>query len=419
MTSIRIKQDSIAPAKYQRMKKIILTFAGSFLFIIGCLSAQDEKKTVFEISGQVMTDVGFNFNQVNPLYFDVMRPTQLPSYKNEYGSDGNVFFSVRQSSLGFKSFTPTRYGELTTRFTFDLFGVGADAGRTAFHMIYAYAELGMLGVGHTWSLFCDFDGFPNMVEYWGPVGMSLCKNVQVRFIPMKGANRLAFALERPGASADEGVYRDRIELSDVAPKFNLPDLTGEFRITRGWGYAELAGVVRKIEWVDQGNQPYDLSGKAIGWGFNLSTNLKLGAKDVFVGQAIFGQGIQNLMNDAPTDIGIQNDFSNVNSPVKGVALPLFSFETYLNHQWNEKFSSCIGYSAIHTENSDGQHSNAFREGKYASTNLLFYPTPGMMVGAELQWINRENYNDGWKASATKIQISFRYSFNQGFYTRGR
>ncbi|MBK6964307.1 MAG: hypothetical protein IPH20_10285 [Bacteroidales bacterium] len=74
--------------------------------------------------------------------------------------------------------------------------------------------------------------------------------------------------------------------------------------------------------MDQGNEPYDLSGKAIGWGFNLSTNLKLGTKDVFIAQAIYGQGIQNYMNDAPTDIGIQNDFSNTNAPVKGVALPL-------------------------------------------------------------------------------------------------
>jgi hypothetical protein len=392
------------------MKLFLLTL--TVCLLLGNLFAQEEKKTAFEISGQVMTDVGYNFNQVNPDYYDVMRPTQLPSYKNEYGTDGNVYFGVRQSMLGFKSFTQTRYGELMTRFAFDLFGVGSDAGRTAFHMLYAYAELGMLGVGHTWSLFCDFDGFPNLVEYWGPVGMSLCKNVQIRFIPIQGANRLAFALERPGASADQGIYRDRIELDDVKPRFNIPDLSGEFRMTRKWGYAELAGIVRKIEWIDQGNQPYDLSGKAIGWGFNLSTNIKLGVKDMFIGQAIYGQGIQNYMNDAPTDIGIKNTFSNPEAPVKGVALPLFSFETYLNHKWNDKFSTALGYSAIHTENSDGQHSNAFREGKYASANLLYYPTPDMTAGLELQWINRQNYNDGWKTSATKIQCSFRYSFKQ-------
>ena len=399
------------------MKKHLLTLSGSILFL--SVFSQVVPKTSFEISGQIMTDVGYNFNQVNPDYFDVMRPTQLPSYKNEYGTDGNTYFGVRQSMLGFKSFTPTKYGELMTRFAFDLFGVGADAGRTTFHMLYAYAELGMLGVGHNWSLFCDFDGFPNIVEYWGPVGMSLAKNVQVRFIPLQGETRLAFALERPGASADEGVYRDRIELSDVAPKFSLPDLSGEFRLTKNWGYAEIAGIVRKIEWVDQGNEPYDLSGSAIGWGFNLSTKLKLGKNSEFIGQTIYGQGIQNYMNDAPTDIGIQNDFENTTSPIKGVALPLFTYSLYINHRWNEKFSSSLGYSAIHTENSDGQNSNAFREGKYASANLLFYPVPNVTGGVELIWINRENYSDGWKSSATKVQFSFRYAFKQEFFRNER
>jgi hypothetical protein len=257
------------------------------------------------------------------------------------------------------------------------------------------------------------------VEYWGPVGMSLAKNVQVRFIPLQGETRLAFALERPGASADEGVYRDRIELSDVAPKFSLPDFSAEFRVTKDWGYAEIAGIVRKIAWIDQGNEPFDLSGSAIGWGFNLSTKLKLGAKTDFIGQTIYGRGIQNYMNDAPTDIAIKNDFENTNSPIKGVALPLYTLSTYLNHRWNEKFSSSMGYSAIYTENTDGQYTDAFRNGKYVSANLLFYPVPSATAGLEVIWINRENFSDGWKTSATKIQFSFRYYFKQEFLKNER
>jgi hypothetical protein len=395
------------------MKKYILFFIGSiFCFNI---FAQEEVKPSFEIYGQIMTDIGYNFNQINPLYFDVMRPTQLPAYKNEYGTDGNSYFSVRQSSLGFKSYSDTKFGELRTRFDFDLFGVGPNAGQTTFHILYAWVEMGKFAVGHNWSLFCDFDGFPNIIEYWGPSGMSLCKNVQFRYMPLQGKTRLVFAIERPGASADEGIYRDRIELTDVKPKFNLPDFSGELRISKNRGYIELAGVVRKIEWVDQGNQPYDLSGKAIGWGLNLSTNLKLGIKDVFKGNAIYGVGIENLMNDAPTDIGIQNNFADTNAPVKGVALPVSSFSAYLNHRWNEKFSSSMGYSLVNISNSDGQTSDAFREGQYASINLLYYPLNNMMAGAEIIWIKRNNNSDEWSSSATKIQFSFRYTFLQRFY----
>src|SRR5689334_1749114 len=99
------------------------------------LFAQEEQKTQFRISGQIMTDAGYNFNQLNPDWYDVMRPTQLPAYKNQYGTDGNSYLSVRQSMLDFRSFTPTKYGELSTRVAFDLIGVANDAGRTTFHMI--------------------------------------------------------------------------------------------------------------------------------------------------------------------------------------------------------------------------------------------------------------------------------------------
>lgn len=374
------------------------------------LFAQQEVRTEIELRGQIMTDMGYNFNQMNPDYFDVMRPTQLPAYKNQYGSDGNTFFGVRQSMLDVISNTPTRYGPLTTRFAFDLFGVGIDAGRTTFHMLYAYAEVGKLGFGHTWSLFCDFDAFPRTIDYWGPVGLSLCKNAQVRFIPFNGRNRLAIALERPGASTDQGVYRNRIELTDVTPHLQYPDLSAEFRATRNWGYVELAGVVRKIGWEDLGQQPFDLSGSAIGWGFNLSTNLKIGKKSFLQALGIVGSGIENFMNDAPADIAVENDFSNPNAPIKGVALPVYSYSAYFNHSWNDRFSSAIGYSSVVIDNSDGQSPDAFRVGRYASTNLLYYPFPNAMAGIELQWINRENNSDGWKTSATKIQVSMRYFF---------
>jgi hypothetical protein len=386
----------------------------SIFFTVALLTLQNvfsqESKTEYSFYGQFMTDFGYNTGQVNPDYYDVMRPTQLPSFKNEYGTDGNVSFGVRQSRLGFKSTTPTKLGNLQTRFEFDLFGLGENAGQTAFHLLYAYVELGKFGIGHHWSLFSDIDGFPNALEYWGPSGMSLCKNVQFRFIPLNGATRLAFALERPGASADEGVYADRIELDDVKPYFNLPDLTAEFRKTGKWGYAELAGVVRKIEWIDLGTDQYNLSGKAVGWGFNFSTNLKITRKDLFRGQSVFGNGIENLMNDAPTDIGIENNFDDPVSPVKGVALPIAGFMTYLDHTWNNKFSSTIGFSNVSVRNSDGQADSAFKNGKFASLNLLYYPVENFTAGAELIWIKRENFNDGWSNSCTRIQISVRYSF---------
>jgi hypothetical protein len=160
---------------------------------------------------------------------------------------------------------------------------------------------------------------------------------------------------------------------------------------------------------------YDLSGKDLGWGLNLSTKLKLGSKNAFKGQFIYGEGIQNLMNDATTDIGIQNNFQNPTTPVKGVALPIASFSTYLDHKWTEKLSSSVGFSLVNITNSNGQTDDAYHQGKYASANILYYPVPNLMAGAEVTWISRDNFKDGWHTSATKIQFSCRYNFLQRFY----
>ena len=177
------------------------------------LSAQDEEKQKsLEIYGFVMTDMGYNFGQTDAAWFDVMRTTKLPSYENQYGTNGNAYFSVRQTRFGVKSFNKTALGELKTIFEFELFGTGVDAGQTTIRLRHAYGELGKWGVGQYWSPFMDIDVFPNTVEYWGPAGMVFFRNVQIRYMPIQGDTRLTFALERPGASADQGEYADRIEL---------------------------------------------------------------------------------------------------------------------------------------------------------------------------------------------------------------
>ena len=169
------------------------------------LSAQDEEKQKsLEIYGFVMTDIGYNFGQTDAAWFDVMRTSKLPSYENQYGTNGNVYFSVRQTRFGVKSFNKTALGELKTIFEFELFGTGVDAGQTTIRLRHAYGELGKLGVGQYWSPFMDADVFPNTVEYWGPAGMVFFRNIQIRYMPIQGDTRLTFALERPGASADQG-----------------------------------------------------------------------------------------------------------------------------------------------------------------------------------------------------------------------
>ena len=395
-----------------KQRSIVVIF---LLIIAGQLQAQvDSSKKVMEIYGFIMMDAGYNFNQIQPNWFDVVRPTQLPAFKNEYGTDGNVYFSVRQTRLGFKNYFQTPLGELKTQFEFEMFGTGVDAGQTTMRLRHAYAELGKWGIGQYWSPFMDIDVFPNTVEYWGPPGMAFFRNVQIRYMPIQGDSRLTIALERPGASADQGIYSDRIELQNVRPRFSLPDLSAEYRHAGKWGYVELAGIVRRIAWEDQNTASPDLSGNATGWGLNLSTNIKIGSRTTFRGSALYGEGVENYMNDAPVDVGIKTT-GNASVPIEGVALPVTGLVGFLDINWNPKFSSSVGYSSIDITNSNGQNPEDFKKGNYAIANLMYYPVKNAMMGVEFQWGDRHNFSDGWSTSISKVQFSFKYNFSQVFY----
>jgi hypothetical protein len=69
-----------------------------------------------DIYGFVMADFGFNFGQINPDWFDVMRPTQLPSFPDEFGRSGSTVAGVRQTRFGLKGSEPTPLARLKTHF---------------------------------------------------------------------------------------------------------------------------------------------------------------------------------------------------------------------------------------------------------------------------------------------------------------
>lgn len=385
-------------------------------FMAPCLRAQTSTETTepqprLDIYGFAMMDTGYQFKQNDSDWFDVLRPTKLPSFEDEFGKDGRWFASVRQSRLGVKSYFPTSMGELKTTFEFELFGTGVDAGQTTFRLRHAYGELGHFGAGQTWSPFMDINVFPNSLEYWGPNGMVFFRNVQVRWMPIQGDTFMTIAIERPGASGDGGSYSDRLEVQNIKGRFPLPDLSAEYHYgSQDWGYVEVAGILREIKYDDVLDDQFDLSGSTTGWGLNFSSNIKMN-KDTLRLQYVFGEGIENYMNDAPVDVGIENQLNNPVTPIKGVALPVQGLVIFLDHTWNDQWTSTGGYSRIDIDNSDGQSPDAFKTGQYALGNLLYSPVPNVMMGGEFQWGRRENNSDGFTSDDYRVQFSFKYNFS--------
>ena len=243
------------------------------------------------------------------------------------------------------------------------------------------------------------------------------RNVGVRFFALKGKNSVTIGLERPGASGDAGNLADRIQgLGGVTPQFQWPDLVGNARWDRDWGHIQVSGMLRSIRWRDNNTTDnIDLGGSAVGVGGTVSSHVNFNKNDVGRFSFTYGQGIQNYFNDAPADVGAQIRVGgDPRRPLEGVALPIVGMSAFLDHKWNDRFTTALGYSMIDIQNSNAQAPNAFRQGHYALTNLAWYPATNVMIGGELQWGRRENFRDGFHSQDFRIQFAFKYNFSKVF-----
>jgi len=372
-------------------------------------SPQTEK--YLDVYGFAMLDAGYDFRTTDPNWFDVVRPSKLPSFAGQFGEDGNTYWSVRQSRFGVKGLTPTAWGDLKATFEFDMFGVGKDAGVTTIRPRHYYGELGQFLAGQTNSAFMDIDVFPNTLEYWGPNGMIFLRNPQVRWMPIQGDTHLWLALEAPGQSGDQGLLADREPVQNVKPRFRFPDVTGQYRYSGSLGYIQGSGVFRNVKLDDLlPTDAFNLNQSINGWGFSLSSLAKI-KKDSLHLQYVVGNGIENYMNDAPFDVAPIANPGNPTKPIKGKPLPMWSMVAYLDHSWSDKFTTSLGYSHLQIQNTSLQPANAYHEGQYSSINLLYTPVERLMYGGEFIWGRRSNARDGFGFNDYRLQFSFKYTFN--------
>jgi hypothetical protein len=360
-----------------------------------------EDKVRVEVYGFIQTDAILDFNRVDPDWNATLRPSTIPvGTANQVGKDGETIFSVKQSRLGVNGFIPTELGELKTKFEFDMFGVGSDAGKTTIRLRHAYGEIGQFLAGQTNSLFMDIDVYPNIIDYWGPAGMIFYRNVQVRWTFLKqGGAKAAVALERPGSAIDSGQV-NVVDIGGVSSWNKYPDLTGQFRMDGDWGHLQAAGILR---WLGYSSPDGSVSGHKTGLGINLSGTVNTGGKDKILAQLAYGQGIANYFNDGGVDLAPRSSAGGAE------ALPILGMLLYYDKYWNKKWSSSIGYSETLQDNSGGQTATAFYKGQYFSVNLLHYPAKNVMVGGEFLW-GRLEQNGGAAGTDSRVQFSAKFDF---------
>jgi len=235
------------------------------------------------------------------------------------------------------------------------------------------------------------------------------RNVQIRYTPYRTEHsNIAIAIERPGNDIDPGTLRQLDP--DLGPNIQndetLPDLTAHYYTSGSWGHFQLAAILRRVGYDTIGTPDNAPKGSRTGWGINTTGHLAVLNKDKLMAGVVYGQGIASYMNDGGVDLAAEGTFPN---SVKPKAVPLLGIEIYYDHYWSKSWSSSIGYSFTRVDNTNLQEFNAYHNGQYASTNLLYSPASSILIGGEVLWGKRTDFN-GASGDDVRFQFTVKYGF---------
>src|SRR4051812_11132829 len=246
-----------------------------------------------EVTGKIQGDFIYDFKRVDPDWNMTLRPSKIPINcpgSPGCGKDGETIFSVRQTSVAFRAFVPTRAGELKTELSLDLFQ--PQSASTAFRLLNAYASIGNWSFGQYYTLFMNFDAFPNTIDYWGPSGMTFVRNPQIRYtMPLgAGGQKLAFSLEAPGSAIDTGKAALADTSLSVRARTRLPDLIGRWSTEGDWGQLQVAGMLRNIAYETTNTLDNEPSGSKTGGGMSVTGFYNIGkTRNRITGQLVAGK----------------------------------------------------------------------------------------------------------------------------------
>lgn len=404
----------------------ILLLLSSFL----AASSQEKPKTDIEYYGTVWLTTDYNFQSSDPNWFEMLRPTKILNDNGQpYSANGVYSIGVRPSRFGFKATQPTEKGDIKFQFDFDLVGGGPNVGQTFFRVFNAYAEWNRITIGQRNSVFMDGSVVPNTVDFFGPNGMVLLRNVQISYKAIETEQQeLAIGLENPSATSDLGQYGDDFDYSTRLESMRFvkkaPALTAHYRRNFKKGHMQIGVVGKNVAWDDgDKSSQQDLSGSDWGYGTNITGSYKIIPALRLVGAFVTGKGIQNFVNDGTDDIGVQRNYSNSFQPIVGKAIPFWSMMAFAEITWNSKFSSALGVSTLRNQTFDTQLNTAYEYGNYATVNLIYRPVRQLSFGLEYQYASRQNTDfigdpafglpaaEGNSFAINKIQAMIVYRFS--------
>ena len=381
----KMKADMMAAREAAR-KKAVATgdFPGSW--------KMPGSNTSVSFSGYVKLDAIYDFDQDLGDSFFGYDYGGSPSGILLEGDDSGqrkASLHAHQTRLRFDSLTPTKMGGLKTRIETDFY-----YGSNRLRMRHAYASLGGVLAGQTWTTLMDENTYADTIDFEGPVGVVAARIPQLRYSQAMGKNlTMQVALEDPGAPTI------LMAGGSTSSQDRIPNLVAALRLKTSWGAINVSGLLGQVLY-EEGSVEESATSTAL----HLGANVGLGKATRLWGTFNVGQGGLNSMIGSPAAaiLGANNELE---------ALDLMGGFVGLTHNWSGSVSSGVYYGWVESDFGDAEMTFAdlSQSQRTLHANVWWSPAPKMRAGLEFIQGWRET-NDGRKGDATRLQLGFVYSF---------
>ncbi|MEL7538799.1 MAG: DcaP family trimeric outer membrane transporter [Pseudomonadota bacterium] len=343
------------------------------------------------LGGFVRAEGNYDFDSLG--FQDTVSVRRIPLDGTDDDDTSQSRFHVRNSRMNLDYRRKTKFGELRTFVEWDFFGGGSEfINNYEFRLRNAAAGIGNFYFGQWWSHFDDVSTTPEGADFGGPLGVPVLRNPGVRWSQNVSDNwRVGLGVENPTGDLDGP---DELLASD-----SVPDVSGFVRYSQPWGHVRLAGLVRRLESLD--DEQFVLGANFTGRVAlpyadrrdNISFQFQAGEGFTHYYSTFSGVGLNGVVD---TDGTIE---------ATGIVGGFLAFQ----HWWDARWRSTLQASFLELDSPAGSDTLAFDNGRYYSGNVFWTPIDGVTLGLDLIYAEQEVVS-GAEGDGMRVHAIARFDF---------
>lgn len=378
-------------------------------------AAKAKPATVGDIKGSIKipgTDTSLaigGYAKLDTLYSSVSTSTlnsmgnqllllsSIPAGPARLGANSQTTVHAKETRLWFKSFTPSRLGDINTYVEFDWFG-SADSYTP--RLRHAYGSIGPFLAGQTWSTFLNVATIPETLDLGSPVAIGTLRQPLLRWSWPFSLGGQPFEFQAAAESPNTRLALPHTAAIASHNDDRYPDLIGRLNFNPEWGSLSLVGMGREIRY----SPPTGAARSQWGGAVSVAGKVKTSGLDNLRFSLSYGNALGRYIS--------LNTFTDAALDGSGRVMDLnttYSALLAYQHWWSDTWRSSLAYGFAQSDLPAYANGGLTRQGQSVHANLLWSPVVQTTFGLEYIYATRTQEN-GLHGDLHRVQFSSRFNF---------